>query len=266
MENRKKTDKEKVSIEILICHDTARGKELKRILISYVRTLIVVLALLAAPAYVKAQVIEIETDPLLIAAVEAQTNAIKSELNKQNETTLAIMGIDTGIKLDLSMIHDYTQKMYDYLSTVQTVVANASDIASSLNLSMKILNKLGTLAETAVDHPEGAVVTAMTSQMYPNLLLNTTSLVGYISSLVKTGGSGNLLNSYERTEILARVKSTLWDINRQLNHLIGEIKFMKIRHLFNSRLLGDSYYNIAGSKAAYERAKRDIEEMVNRHK
>ena len=47
MENRKKTVKEKVSIDILICHDTARGKELKRILISYVRTLIVVLALLA---------------------------------------------------------------------------------------------------------------------------------------------------------------------------------------------------------------------------
>ena len=252
-------------VEIVIRHAAGGSTVRKRIMISYLGAYMLLLGL-AAPAGVMAQ---IETDPALTAAVAFQTATIKAELDKQNTTQLAIAGIDAGIEIELGMVRQYTEKVYNYLSTVQGVVANAADIVTCLDMSVQILNSIGSLSEAVVDHPEGAFCTALIGRMTVPLVSEATALAGYVTSLVKKGGDTNLLNSYERTQILWKVKNSLWSINDRIHGVINEINFLRLRHVkqsLGSALLGNSYYDIVGAKSTCEQIKKEIGSLADRMK
>jgi|GEM_PF-6763917 len=230
------------------------GKETSRTL----KSLAAMLMLMMVTLPIHAQLID--TDPALAAAIVAQTSTVKSELNKQNETQLAILGIDTGINLTLDSIYSYEKRVYDYLSKAQTVVKGATDIARCLDLSMEILNGLEDLAKAAKDHPQGVLVSAMASKMYSKLMTESVELAGYVTTVVTGEGSGNLLNTFERIRILSDIKHKLMDMVNDINWLRCEISWMRISDI-PLLLFPDEYYQLVGIESILRQSKRDIDSL-----
>lgn len=262
-----KTEKTRVGITTTM-RDREGVRRTVRVMLSYIGTdtsralksLVAMLMLMMVTLPIHAQLID--TDPALAAAIAAQTSTVKSELDKQNETQLAILGIDTGISLTLDSIHHYEQIVYDYLSKAQTVVEGATDIARCLELSTEVLAGLGDLTKEARDHPQGVLVSALASKVYSRLMTDAVELAGYVQTVVTGKGSGNLLNTFERIRILSDIKYTLMGMVRDINSLTCEIGWMRISDI--PRLLFPSeYYQMIGIEDILKDSKKDIDSLFN---
>ena len=58
---------------------------------------------------------QIQTDPALTAAVALEKTTLENQLKKENDKQLQIIGINTGISVQLDEIRQYEEKMYNYL-------------------------------------------------------------------------------------------------------------------------------------------------------
>ena len=203
---------------------------------------------------------QIQTDPLLMAAVGIENATLKKQLEKQNEKQLAIIGINTGIMVQLDSIRKYETIMHDYLSKAQNIVNNAYDVYKCGDLTTQIYSNLRDCTNAAVGHPEGAIVSAVVSKQYSKIADETMSLYGYIAGLVKKSDGSVLLNSMERTSILAEVRSRLATINRNLVSLKWQIKLYRWADI--PRLLAPKeYYMFIDGEAIVKSIKRDIDRM-----
>ena len=205
-----------------------------------------------------AQLLSVEVDPYLAAAIEGQTSMVKNQLDSQNQKQLSILGIDTGIALTLDSIHSYERRVYDYLSKAQTVVKGAVDVTRCIDLSTRILTELGELVKMAKNHPQGVIVSAMVSKKYSDLVADASSLASTVTTVVTGEGSGNLLNSFERIRMLTDIRRRLSQMLDDLFWLRCEISWMRLSDI--PRLLfPEDYYTLVGMEGILRESKREID-------
>lgn len=210
-------------------------------------------------------VAQVQTDPKLTATVAVGDNTVSGALSAGNSTNIAILGINTGITVQLSEIRAYEEKMYNYLREAQSVIRNAYDIVKCGDLTVQIYNNLKGCTEAIVNHPQGALISTIVSKEYTQIVGEVTGLYGYITSLVNTtkkedGKNEILLNSAERIAILSSVKRQLRSINRKLCSLRYEIEMLRWSDI-PRRLAPYEYYTFVDSKAIVKRIKRDIDRL-----
>lgn len=224
---------------------------------SLIAKLTIAFAILVGNVHVQAQ---IQTDPILTGAVELERSTLKKELEKQNDKQLTIIGINTGIMIQLDSIRKYETIMHNYLSKAQNIVNQAYDVYKCGELTTQIYSNLKDCTNAAVGHPEGAIVSAVVSKQYSKIAQEAMSLYGYIAGLVKKSDGSVLLNSMERISILAEVRRSLSTINRNLVSLKWQIKLYRWADI--PRLLAPKeYYMFTDGEAIVRRIKRDIDRM-----
>lgn len=203
---------------------------------------------------------QIQTDPALTAAVALEKTTLENQLKKENEKQLQIIGINTGITLQLEEIRQYEEKMYKYLKETQNIIRNAYDIYRCGDLITQIYSNLRGCTEAIAGHPQGAVVSAVVSKQYSRITQEASALYGYISGLVTKSDGSVLLNSAERNAILTQVTRRLSTINRNLTALKYQIRVYRWADIAR-HLAPKEYYMLVNCENIKNQIKRDIDRM-----
>lgn len=223
-----------------------------------VRVLLTGLFLIVLIGTINAQVIK--TDPLVGAAVTAENMALNAQLSEQKKKQIAIIGLNTGIYLQLDSIHKYEKIMYDYLSEAQGVIRNAYEIYRCGELSRSIYDNLKGCTEELVGHPQQAIISTLVSKQYAGVIEEATALTGYISGLVLKNGEHNLLTSAERQKVLWLITGRLSTINRQLWSLRLQIKYLKWAYV-PQKITPKEYWTVKKSETILHQIKQDIDKI-----
>lgn len=203
---------------------------------------------------------QIQTDPVLTAAVALEKSTLENQLKKENEKQLQIIGINTGITVQLEEIRQYEEKMYKYLKETQNIIRNAYDIYRCGDLVTQIYNNLRDCTDAIVGHPQGAIVSTIVSKQYSKITQEASALYGYISGLVTKSDGSVLLNSAERNMILTQVTRRLSTINRNLTALKYQIRVYRWADIAR-HLAPKEYYMLVNCENIKNQIKRDIDRM-----
>jgi len=201
-------------------------------------------------------------DAAVTAAVAANAVAIGGELSSINNIQAATLGQNTIISGLLSDIHDYEQKMYNYMSQAQDVVTSAYTIVRCLKLGTDIINELNECQQEARNHPEGLLVSSLVSDQYSDVLQESAALVSYMTPIVKGSGDKNLLNSAERIHILNSVSSRLYNLYSAINRMKQNIMRMRWSHLARE-ISPELYYQFLNTKSSYDITSSYIKAAAN---
>lgn len=203
---------------------------------------------------------QIHTDPLVAAAVTLENSMLNGQLDKQKKQQLTIIGLNTGIYIQLDSIHKYEKIMYEYLSEAQGVIRNAYEIYRCGELSRNIYDNLKGCTEELVGHPQQAIISSLVSKQYGNVIKEATALTGYISGLVLKNGEQNLLTSGERQKVLWQITGRLSTINRQLWSLRLQIKYLKWSYV-PREIVPQEYWTVKKSEIILSQIKQDIDRI-----
>lgn len=203
---------------------------------------------------------QIQTDPILTSAVALEKSTLESQLKKENEKQLQIIGINTGITYQLDEIRQYEEKMYKYLKETQSIIKNAYDIYRCGDLITQIYSNLRGCTDAIIGHPQGAIVSTIVSKQYSRITQEAMALYGYIDGLVTKSDGSVLLNSAERNMILTQVTRRLSTINRNLTALKYQIKVYRWADIAR-HLAPKEYYMLVNCENIKNQIKRDIDRM-----
>jgi hypothetical protein len=203
---------------------------------------------------------QIHTDPLVAAAVTLENSMLNGQLDEQKKQQSTIIGLNTGIYIQLDSIHKYEKIMYEYLSEAQGVIRNAYEIYRCGELSRSIYDNLKGCTEELVGHPQQAIISSLVSKQYGNVIEEATALTGYISGLVLKNGEQNLLTSGERQKVLWQITGRLSTINRQLWSLRLQIKYLKWSYV-PREIVPQEYWTVKKSEIILSRIKQDIDRI-----
>lgn len=217
-----------------------------------VRIIFAGMMMLSFTARGMAQVVKI--DALLTAAITGQTSVLSGELSAINVKQAAITAENMAIQLALDQIKGYEETMLDYLNQTHNFFQTAQQVINAVDKVAAIIAELNNCKDAVIDHPEGAMVSAMVSNQYNKVILEATSLVGNVTTLVKAGGNNkNLLNSAERLQILYNINAQLSSIHSSMKRLRWDILCLKWSHIpamVNPELF---YQLMSAEDVAYDR-------------
>lgn len=228
---------------------------------SAMKTVLMMLCMLMATVTSYPQISITQTDPALIGAIVENKEAINSSIRKHNNLQSAILATDEFINMTLDSIHRYERIVYDYLSEAQSAVQGAMDIKYCAELTVSIMENTESLMKAVANHPEGAVVTAVTES--PFLKGVTTEAIGLgaqVADLVTGGGSKNLLNSYERTKILSDIRWRLFSLNNRIWQITRWVEWKRLAYMV-PWTLGNDYYTIIGAENKFNETVRGIKNL-----
>lgn len=217
-------------------------------------TVRIILAGMMMLAFTARSTAQIKIDPALVTAIIAQTGTLSSELDRINVKQAAITAENMAIQLALDNIKGYEETMLDYLNKTHNFFQTAQQVINAVDKVSAIIGELNNCKNAVIDHPEGAMVSAMVSDRYNKVILEATSLVGNVTTLVKTGGNNkNLLNSAERLQILYNIDAQLSSILSSIRRLRWDILCLKWSHIpamVNPELF---YQLMSAEDVAYDR-------------
>jgi hypothetical protein len=201
-----------------------------------------ILALSMTPAMARAQ----QTDPVLTAAVEAQTLQLKDIFDHRKTTQEKIL-LATGIEdVQLQKLRAIQDSVLSYLSNASLLMKDAYQVRRAAELVTKeIPRNISSLSKAAKGHLKGTVIALAVSQEISNIYTETAGLSSLMASLVTSGsveytgldGSRkrqkvNLLNGAERYWICQTVLNKLEDINSSLYILAWQVKTLSWQDLW----------------------------------
>lgn len=200
------------------------------------------------------------TDPFTGAQVTLQTKILGDELEKSRKAQTATASTNTAITAVVNDIREYDRKMLDYLKKANSVFDGIFHAADAIDMGVNIVRNLGNCAKAAVNHPSGAIVSAIVSKRHTKVLQEIASLTANITKFVKGNGEGNLLNSAERLQILYDVHMQMRRLDREVTNLYWEILSLEWSDL-GRYLSSDLFYSIYNDNRLYKEAQRRVDRM-----
>lgn len=189
--------------------------------------------------------LDIYVDPVLTAAVVAQTKAMEKVHEDQNDKLTKIEAANIVITTQLHKLHNLEDSIYKYLSNAQAFVNNLYDIKKIIELStIEIPHNISRCIDAVPGHLEGVAITAVLNKNVTNTALEITSLVSFLETLCATGGyvdgvgsdkkfeKVNLLNSSQRYFIINKILGTLESINWRFKMLRTQFLIYNWKNLF----------------------------------
>lgn len=201
---------------------------------------------------------QLQVDPIQAAAIEVNALQISGAVNEATEEHEKITALNSAITVELEGIRHYEEQVYESLKDASNLLNDALEVKRAADLTSQILSNLSKCTKAAVDHPEGAAVTALISSHYTRFYEEAMTVYGYISSIVTDPNT--LLNAAERTAILSRIVNQLAMMNRSALNLYCQIRSYRwidlVRHV-----APDAYYSIVGCDYYLKQIKRDIDRL-----
>lgn len=201
-------------------------------------------------------------DAALVGAITANTVTLNSQLKATNTLQAATLAENIAIQGFLSDIYDYEKVMYDYMSKAQDAVTSVYGIVRCAQLGEDIVSTLNDCRREAQDHPQGLLVSLMVNDVWTDTLSESAALVAYVTTIVKSGGSKNLLNSAERIRVLNTVNNRLSNLSASLHRLKRQIRLMDWADLARD-LAPREFYKALDTKASYDATVRDIQRLID---
>ena len=186
-----------------------------------------------------------QTDPALLAAVEAQTKTLSDENKEQTKKLTSIQTSQLVIETSMTKLHDIENKVFNYLCNASSAVNNLRDIKRSGELLLvEIPANMKRVEEASSHNVKNTILTAMVAEELKDSKEQMISVYSLLDNLVKSGsyqsGHGddknltkvNLLNAAERDEICSSIVNSLEMINTNLYILSFRIQYMNWSQFF----------------------------------
>lgn len=187
----------------------------------------------------------VKTDPVLTAAIVAETVELKKVYEDRKKTEEAVLVAEETTNFNLDRIHKIEKQALDYLSNAQGAVQNLYQIKQATELVKdQIPGSIKALQAAVPEHLVGTAVSTVVSKQITRAYTEMASLLPYMQQLVTSGtynvgGTSsdgksekhkvNLLNSYERYSVAQEVLTRLRRINQSIQYLTYEIKTLGVK-------------------------------------
>lgn len=181
----------------------------------------------------------IHIDPLTMTAITLQTNTLEGAYNKRIQSQALLLVEEEVIHRTLDGIHNIQKKTIDYLSQAQGAIQKLSQLKEIAQLAINdIPTEVLALLKEAKQHPDKAIISAVTNSLVADVVQEASELTPLIASLVTgetaskrsdgsidTSGPNNLLNGAERFKVandvlyrLRNLDSTIRSLRRGLRY------------------------------------------------
>ena len=183
----------------------------------------------------------VETNPLCIAAIAEGYAVIQKGEKGQTRNQAEMAVLQNAIGAEYTMMKNWESKYNSYLKTAQGYGTSLKASMAIYSEGVRTLRYLWEIKKAIGRNPEGAFATFATFSMN-NLYLETASeflkVYNLLNKTIAQGGTKNMLNGAERTQMLWTANDELAYLNRKLRSLIISISYYNLTDVWNNATAG----------------------------
>lgn len=193
----------------------------------------------------------VETNPLCIAAITEGYAVINKGIKGQTHSQEEIAILQNAIGAEYTMMKRWESKYNSYLKTAQ---GYGTSLKASMGIyaeGVRTLQYLWQIRAAIGRNPEGAFATFSMNNLYMETAAEFLKVYNLLKYTVSQGGSKNMLNGSERTQMLWTVNDELAYLNKKLRHLIISISYYNLKDVWINATAGLAH---RGSREIAEQA------------
>ena len=193
----------------------------------------------------------VETNPLYIAAIAEGYAVINKGIKGQTHNQEEIAVLQNSIAAEYTMMKKWEQKYNSYLKTAQGYGSSLKASMGIYSEGVRTLQYLWQIKKAIGANPEGAFATFSMNNLYLETAAEFLKVYNLLNTTVAKGGTKNMLNGAERTQVLWSVNDELAYLNRKLRSLIISISYYNFKDVWNNATAGIAH---RGSREVAEQA------------
>lgn len=180
----------------------------------------------------------VETNPLCIAAIAEGYAVINKGINSQKSNQQEIAILQNSIGAEYTMMKKWEKKYNSYLKTAQGYGTSLKASMGIYSEGVKTLQYLWQIKKAIGENPEGAFATFSMNNLYLETAAEFLKVYNLLNYMVAEGGSKNMLNGAERTQVLWSANDELVYLNKKLRGLIISITYYTWKDVWNNATAG----------------------------
>ena len=145
----------------------------------------------------------------------------------------------------------WEQKYNSYLKTAQGYGTSLKASMGIYSEGVRTLQYLWQIRKAIGQNPEGAFATFSMNNLYLETAAEFLKVYNLLNNTVAKGGTKNMLNGAERTQVLWSINDELAYLNKKLRSLIISISYYNLRDVWNNATAGIAH---RGSREVAEQA------------
>jgi len=206
----------------------------------------------------------VETNPLCLAAIAEGYAVINKGIKGQTHSQGEVAVLQNAIGAEYTMMKRWESKYNSYLKTAQ---GYGTSLKASMGIyaeGVRTLQYLWQIKDAIGRNPEGAFATFSMNNLYMETATEFLKVYNLLKYTVSQGGSKNMLNGAERTQMLWTVNDELAYLNRKLRHLVISISYYNLNDVWINATAGRvrrGYKEVA--EQALDRWKRAAKLQIN---
>lgn len=164
-------------------------------------------------------------NPLEWAALAEGNDAINGQIKSETEGQLKTAGLQNTIAAEFNKIHEWEKQYNSYLKTAN---GYASSLKASTHLyteGVRIFLSLSELKSAIGSNPQGVVATMSMNNLYMETATEMVSVYTLLKNAVAEGGTKNMLNGEERSQMLWALNDRLSTFQKKLRRLCLSIRY-----------------------------------------
>lgn len=202
-----------------------------------IRTLLLPVMLLTATVS-RAEVSYVATNPLewvaLAGGYELLEDGIHKEMGTQTQTAL----LQNSIAAEFTQMKKWEGKYNSYLKTASGYASSLKACTCLYNEGVRMILNLAQLRRAIRSNPQGIIASMSMDNLYIETVTELVSTYNLLQEAIATGGSRNMLDGAERSQILWMLEDRLGSFNRKLSTLILSIRYYTLTDVWNNATAG----------------------------
>ena len=180
----------------------------------------------------------VETNPLCIAAIVEGYATISKGIKGQTRNQAEIAVLQNAIGAEYTMMKNWESKYNSYLKTAQGYGTSLKASMAIYSEGVRTLRYLWEIKKAIGRNPEGAFATFSMNNLYLETASEFLKVYNLLNYTIAQGGSKNMLNGAERTQMLWTANDELAYLNRKLRSLIINISYYNLTDVWNNVTAG----------------------------
>lgn len=179
-----------------------------------------------------------ESNPSQYAAMETGTEMINSSVGKQTTAMRKTGTLQAAIAAEFTQMKSWESKYNSYLKTAN---GYAEQLKAGCNLyaeGVMTLRHIYEIQKACSANPEGIAASISMNNLYMETVTEFVKTYRTLKKSIAQGGSANMLNGKQRTELLWAINTNLYDLNAKLRQLAISIAFYNLKDVWNRATAG----------------------------
>ena len=180
----------------------------------------------------------VETNPLCIAAIAEGYAVIQKGEKGQTRNQAEMAVLQNAIGAEYTMMKNWESKYNSYLKTAQGYGTSLKASMAIYSEGVRTLRYLWEIRKAIGRNPEGAFATFSMNNLYLATASEFLKVYNLLNKTIAQGGTKNMLNGAERTQMLWTANDELAYLNRKLRSLIISISYYNLTDVWNNATAG----------------------------